>query len=92
VPAGIGVAQGVVVDIRIPVQRLRVPGLRHDGIRLQETAQGRVIEARPVIIQAQALLPPLAGEAAVGGEEAALSSNDIAGKAAKELQARLCRC
>ena len=46
--AGIGVAQWVVVNIRIPVQRLRVPGLGHDGIRLEEAAQGRVIEAGPV--------------------------------------------
>jgi hypothetical protein len=70
--AGIGVAQWVVVNIRIPVQRLRVPGLGHDGIRLEEATQGRIVEPSPVIIQAQPRLPPLAGEAAVGGEEAGL--------------------
>jgi hypothetical protein len=48
VATGIGVAQRVVVNIRIPVQRLRVPRLGHDGIRLEEAAQGRVIEAGPV--------------------------------------------
>jgi hypothetical protein len=42
-PAGISVAQGVVVDIRIPVQRLRVPGLRHHGVGLQEATQGGVV-------------------------------------------------
>jgi hypothetical protein len=73
--AGIGVAQWVVVNIRIPVQRLRVPGLGHDGIRLQEAAQRGVIKARPVVIQAEGRLPPLAGEAAVGGEELTLQAN-----------------
>jgi hypothetical protein len=67
-PPGIGVAQGVVVNVRVTIERLWVPGLGHDGIRLQEAAQGGVVEAGLVIIQAQALLPPLAGEAAVGGE------------------------
>jgi hypothetical protein len=64
-PAGIGVAQRVVVDIRIPVQRLRVPGLRHQRVGLEEATQDGIIEARPVIIQAQIRLLPLAGEAAV---------------------------
>jgi hypothetical protein len=64
-PAGVGVAQGVVVDIRIPVQRLRVPGLRHHGVGLQEATQGRVIEARLVVIQPEGRLPPLPGEAAI---------------------------
>jgi hypothetical protein len=74
VASGIGIPQRVVVDIRIPVQRLRVPRLRHQGVGLEEAAQGGVVEAGVVIIQAQALLPPLAGEAAVGGEEAGLPS------------------
>jgi hypothetical protein len=65
VPAGIGVAQRVVVDIGIPMERLRVPRLGHDGIRLQEATQGRVIEARLVVIQPEGRLPPLPGEAAI---------------------------
>jgi hypothetical protein len=68
VATGVGVAQGVVVDIRIPVQRLRVPRLGHDGIRLEEATQGGVIEARLVIVEPEGSLPPLPGEAAVGGE------------------------
>jgi hypothetical protein len=64
-PAGVGVAQGVVVDIGIPIERLGVPGLRDNGIGLEEAAQDGIIEARPVIIQAQIRLLPLAGEAAV---------------------------
>jgi hypothetical protein len=68
VPAGIGVAQGIVVDIRIPVQRLRVPRLGHDGIGLREAAQGGVVEPCSVIVEPEGRLPPLAGEAAVGGE------------------------
>jgi hypothetical protein len=62
VPAGIRVAQRVAVNVGVTIERLRVPRLGHDGIRLQEAAQRGIIEARPVIIQAQALLPPLAGE------------------------------
>jgi len=67
VSRGIGVAQRVAVNIRIPVQRLRIPGLRHQGIRLQAAAQRGIVEPGPVIIQAQPRLPPLAGEAAVVG-------------------------
>ena len=73
------------------IQRLRGPRLGHDGSELQEAAQGGFVEAGLVIVEPEGRLPLLAGEAAVGGEEAALPSNDIAGKAAKELQARLCR-
>ena len=69
---GIGVAQRVVVDIRIPVQRLGIPRLGHQRVGLEEATQGRIVEPSPVIIQAQPRLPPLAGEAAVGGEEAGL--------------------
>jgi hypothetical protein len=61
VPAGVGVFQRIVVNVSIPVQRLRVPGLRHQRIRLQEATQGRVIEARPIVIQARPRPPRLAG-------------------------------
>jgi len=67
VPAGIDVAQGIVVNVGIPVEGLRVSRLGHDGVRLQEAAQDGIVEAGVVIIQAQACFPPLAGEAAVFG-------------------------
>ena len=59
---------------------------------MQEAALGGGVDAGLVIGEPEGRLPLLAGEAAGGVEEAALPSNDIAGKAAKELQARLCRC
>ena len=68
-PAGIGVAQWVVVNIRIPVQRLRVPRLRHQRVGLEEAAQGGVVEAGSVIVEPEGRFPPLAGEAAVVGGE-----------------------
>ena len=71
-PAGVGVPQRVVVNVSIPVKRLWVPWLGHDGIGLQEAAQGGVVEAGLVIVEPEGRLPPLAGEAAVGEEEAAL--------------------
>jgi len=71
-PSIIQIAQRVIVNVGVTIQRLRVPRLGHQGIGLQEAAQGGVVEAGPVIIQAQRPLPPLAGEAAVGEEEAAL--------------------
>jgi len=74
-PRGVRVAQGVVVDIRIPVQRLRVPRLRHQGVRLQEATERGIIKAGLVIVEAQPRLPPLAGEAAVGGPDPALRQN-----------------
>ena len=66
-PAAILIAQGVVVDIRIPVQGLGVPQLWDQRVGLEEAAQDGVVEPRPVVIQAQRRLPPLAGEAAILG-------------------------
>jgi len=72
---GVGDSQGQ-IWCRILAIRL------HQRIRLQEAAQGRVIKARPVIIQAQIRLPPLAGEAAIGGEEAGLKPDGAIGEIA----------
>jgi hypothetical protein len=65
---GVHILQRVQPGIGIAVQAGRIARLGHQGVGLEEAAQGRVIEAGVVVIQAQALLPPLAGEAAVGGE------------------------
>ena len=65
-PTPIDVAQGVVVDIGIPIERLGVPRLRHQGVGLQEAAQGRIIEPCSVIVEPEGRLPPLAGVEAIG--------------------------
>jgi len=42
-----------------------VPRLGNQAIRLQEAAQGRVIEPRPIVIQPETCLLPLPREAAI---------------------------
>lgn len=59
-PARIDVVQRPIAHIRVAIQRLRIPCLRHDGIRAEEAAQRGRVESRAVIIQApqrDALLP-----------------------------------
>jgi hypothetical protein len=73
-PTPIDVAQGVVVDIRIPVPRPHIPQLWNQRVGLEEATQGGVVEAGVVIIQAQRPLPPLAMESA------ALKFNSILAK------------
>jgi hypothetical protein len=48
----------------------------HQRIRLEEAAQGGVVEPCSVIVEPEGRLPPLAGEAAVGGEKSTLRRND----------------
>ncbi len=57
----IPVAQGVVVHIRIPIQRLWIPCLRHHRIRADETPQPRVVVVGVVVHQAESGLGALAG-------------------------------
>jgi hypothetical protein len=61
-----------------------VPHHQPYRIRLQEATQRGIIKARPVIIQAQALLPPLAGETPVCGPEAALPPDDAIREIARD--------
>jgi hypothetical protein len=66
VSRGIGVAQGVVVNVGVTIERLWVPALGHDGIRLQEAAQGGVIKARLVLVCRKGPVP-CPGEKRVNG-------------------------
>ena len=63
-------SQRVIQDIAVPVQTARIPRLRHNRVRRQETANGRIIPARIVVVQARAAVPALAG-VAIGRELAA---------------------
>jgi hypothetical protein len=62
---GVHIAEGIEPGIGITVQTRRIARLGHQRIRLQEATQGRVIEARLVVIQPEGRLPPLPGEAAI---------------------------
>ena len=56
------VAQGVVVNVRVPVQRLRIPRLRHQRVRADEPPQGRVVVAGTVVVEGQGGVPALRDE------------------------------
>ena len=62
-PTGVDVPQRIIPHIRIPVQVLRVAGVRHNRVRADEPTQCGIVEARLVVVQAEGLLPALAGEA-----------------------------
>ena len=57
-------------DEGVAIKRLRLPRLRHDGIRADEPPQRRVVVAGPVVVQPRALVQPLAGELVGGGRGA----------------------
>ncbi len=67
-PAGIRIPERIVDDVCIPIEALRIPWVRHERIRLQEPSQRGIILPRAVVVEAQAGLLPLAGEAPVGGQ------------------------
>ncbi len=67
-PRRIGVPQRIPEYIRVPIQRLRIPRLRHDRVRLDEPPQRRVIAPRAVIIEPQPDLAALTRELPVGGQ------------------------
>jgi len=62
-PTRVRVPQRVVVHVRIPVEALRLPRLRHNRIRLDEAGDGGIIPPGAVMVQFQGMFPPLAGEA-----------------------------
>ncbi len=68
VPGNIPIPQRIVECVRVPIEALRIPRFRHEGIRLQEPSQGGIILPRAVVVETQGRLLPLAGEAPIGGQ------------------------
>mgnify|MGYP007070675459 CR=1 FL=1 len=64
----IRIPERIVERIRVPIEALRIPRVRHERIRLQEPSQRGIVLPRAVVVEAQAGLLPLAGEAPVGGQ------------------------
>jgi len=64
----IRIPERIVERVRIPIQALRIPRVRHERIRLQEPSQRGIVRSRAVVVEAQASLLPLAGEAPIGGQ------------------------
>jgi len=67
-PTGVYVLQRVIPHVGIPVKVLGVSGLRHQRIGGDKAAQGGVVEADAVIVQAYCTLVSLACKVQVGGE------------------------
>ena len=70
-PGRVGIPERVVEHVGVAVEGLGVAGPGHHRVRADEPAQGRVVEAHAVIVEAQRGLLALAGEAVVGGRVAA---------------------
>ena len=66
----IGKPQRIVGRVAIPVQRLRITRIGHDGVGGQETANVRIIPSCAIEVKCRAAVPTLAGET-IGGELAA---------------------
>ena len=64
----IRIPERIVERVRIPIQALRIPRVRHERIRLQEPSQRGSVRPRTVVVAAQGRLLPLTGEAPVGGQ------------------------
>ena len=62
-PRRVDQLERIISHIRKPVPISRVPWLGHEGIRLDEATQARVIPARAVEVQPQRPLLALTGEA-----------------------------
>ena len=60
----------VVSSVSVAIEELGVGGIRHNRIRADEPPQRRVVPAGVIVVQPRPLLPPLPGEAAVGGQRA----------------------
>ena len=62
VPARIDEGEGVVPDVRIAVQGLRIRWVLDEGIGLRKAAEGGIVVPSVVEIEAGRLIEPLAGE------------------------------
>ena len=70
-PTWICIVQRIVVDVRVPIETLRIPGFRHGRVRTDRPPQHGVVPAGAGVVEPQPLLPWLPGEAAAGGQGAA---------------------
>lgn len=61
VPTRIRVHDRIVVSVAIPIERLWISRLGHDGIRLDEAAQLRIVPARLVEVEPDVRFLPLSG-------------------------------
>ena len=50
----VGILKGVIVDIAIPIQALRVPKIRHHRIRGDEATDAAAVIPRVVIVKSEA--------------------------------------
>jgi len=69
-PRGVGVLEWIVVNVRVAIQTLRIAWVGHNGVRLHKPPYDRVVVAGTVVVQARAVIQPLAGELVAGGHGA----------------------
>ena len=83
VPGRIGIAQGVVVNVREPVQALRLSRLGDEGVGTDEAPGRRIVPAGPIVVQPDCILPALACKATIGRGSAFLGERDAEGAVAQ---------
>ncbi len=64
---GVGVAEGVVENVAVPVELLRVLGVGDDGVGAEKACYMRVIITRAVVVDTQLGVKPLRRVAVIGG-------------------------
>ena len=82
-PRRIGISQGIVSHIRVAVEALRIARTQHDRIGRLEPAAARLVETRAVVVQPEARLAALAGEAILGAQAAPAAARAAVGIVAR---------
>ena len=78
VPARVRVSQRIVVNVRVPVQRLGIARFRHDAIRLEPPSQGRVIPAGAHLVQPYCTIKPRSGKEPIREGDGQGAGEDLA--------------